>query len=79
MKYNNKSFQERYEAWKNGADYWKDIRGVNLGSKAQEDESSEEERQQLKAKVNSILDAYTGGKDDFYSSAADYVIKHEGF
>jgi GH24 family phage-related lysozyme (muramidase) len=45
MKYNNKSFQERYEAWKNGADYWKDIRGVNLGGKAQEDEPSEEERQ----------------------------------
>ena len=79
MKYNNKSFQERYEAWKNGADYWKDIRGVNLGVKAQEDEPSEEERQQLKTKINSILDAYTDGKDDFYSLAADYIIKHEGF
>lgn len=112
MKYNNKSFQERYEAWKNGADYWKDIRGVNLGGESQEDELSEEEQRQLKAKVNSILNAYNtgkdseftydiaknmnnpipfdaplsqelprfeGGKDDFYSSAADYVIKHEGF
>lgn len=67
MKYNNKSFQERYEAWKNGADYWKDIRGVNLGGKAQEDEPSEEERQQINAKVNSILNAYSTGKDSAFT------------
>lgn len=67
MKYNNKTFQQKYEAWKNGADYWKDIRGINLGGKAQEDEPSEEQRQQIRAQVNSILDAYNSGKDDAYT------------
>ena len=61
MKYNNKSFQERYEAWKNGADYWKDIRGINLGQQAQE-EPSEEEQKKLDNQVTSILAEYNRGK-----------------
>ena len=40
MKFDNKTFQQKYEAWKNGADYWKDIRGINLGG----DTRSEERR-----------------------------------
>lgn len=61
MKYNNKSFQERYEAWKNGADYWKDIRGINLGQQAQE-EPSEEEQKKLDNQVTNILAEYNRGK-----------------
>ena len=40
MKFDNKTFQQKYEAWKNGADYWKDIRGINLGGDTQADEPS---------------------------------------
>lgn len=87
MKYDNKSFQERYEAWKNGADYWKDIRGVNLGGDTQADEPSEEEQAQMNAKVNQILNEYDAGKDlpryedgkGFFDRTADYVIGFEGF
>lgn len=63
MKYDNKSFQERYEAWKNGANYWKDIRGVNLGESTQE-EPSQEEVQQLDSHVNQVLTEYNTGKDN---------------
>lgn len=63
MKYDNKSFQERYEAWKNGADYWKDIRGINLGGSAQDDEPSDEDQEQINMKVQSILNSYDAGKD----------------
>lgn len=62
MRYDNKSFQERYEAWKNGADYWKDIRGVNLGGGAQE-ELSDEDAKELDKRVTDILSEYTKGKD----------------
>lgn len=61
MKYDNKTFQQKYEAWKNGADYWKDIRGVNLGRQAQE-EPSEEEQKKLDNQVTSILAEYNRGK-----------------
>lgn len=61
MKYDNKSFQERYEAWKNGADYWKDIRGVNLGGDTQE-EPSEEEQKKLDDQVAKVLAEYNRGK-----------------
>lgn len=63
MKYDNKSFQERYEAWKNGADYWKDIRGINLGENSQVNEPTPEEQQQMDANVQSILNSYDAGKD----------------
>ena len=33
MKYDNKAFQDRYNAWKEGADYWKDLRGIDLSAK----------------------------------------------
>lgn len=64
MKFDNKTFQQKYEAWKNGADYWKDIRGINLGGDARAEEPTPEEQAQLNAKVNSILTAYNSGKDD---------------
>lgn len=63
MKYDNKTFQQKYEAWKNGADYWKDIRGINLGGDTQAEEPSPEEQQQIDQSVQSILNAYNEGKD----------------
>lgn len=72
MKYDNKSFQERYEAWKNGADYWKDIRGINLGGDTQDDEPSTEEQQQIDQKVQSILSSYNEGKD---TNIAEEIVK----
>ena len=64
MKFDNKTFQQKYEAWKNGADYWKDIRGINLGGNAQVEEPSDEERQKVDTEVQSILNAYNFGKDE---------------
>lgn len=63
MKFDNKTFQQKYEAWKNGADYWKDIRGINLGGDTQAEEPSPEEQQQIDQSVQSILNAYNEGKD----------------
>lgn len=63
MKYDNKAFQEKYEAWKNGADYWKDIRGINLGGDSQVKEPTPEEQQQIDIQVQSILNSYDAGKD----------------
>ena len=64
MKFDNKTFQQKYEAWKNGADYWKDIRGINLGGNTQAEEPSDEERQKVDREVQSILNAYNFGKDE---------------
>lgn len=64
MKFDNKIFQQKYEAWKNGADYWKDIRGINLGGNTQAEEPSDEERQKVDREVQSILNAYNFGKDE---------------
>lgn len=72
MKYDNKSFQDRYEAWKNGADYWKDIRGINLGGDVQE-EPSEEEVQQIDQKVSDILTQYKHGKSSQTDTVGDFV------
>lgn len=63
MKFDNKTFQQKYEAWKNGADYWKDIRGINLGGNTQAEEPSPEEQAQMDQNVQSILNAYNEGKD----------------
>ena len=63
MKFDNKTFQQKYEAWKNGADYWKDIRGINLGGDTQAEEPSPEEQQQMDQNVQAILNAYNEGKD----------------
>lgn len=65
MKFDNKSFQQKYEAWKNGADYWKDIRGINLRGDSQVKEPTPEEQQQMDTKVQSILNEYDAGKDVF--------------
>ena len=75
MKFDNKTFQQKYEAWKNGADYWKDIRGINLGGDAQADEPTPEEQQQINAKVQSILDEYDAGKNipEYKGGKNDYI------
>lgn len=75
MKFDNKTFQQKYEAWKNGADYWKDIRGINLGGDAQAEEPSPEEREQIDAKVQSILNEYDSGKDisEYKGGKNDYI------
>lgn len=72
MKFNNKTFQQKYEAWKNGADYWKDIRGINLGGNTQAEEPSPEEQQQMDQNVQAILNAYNEGKDE---NIAEDIIK----
>lgn len=72
MKFDNKTFQQKYEAWKNGADYWKDIRGINLGGNTQAEEPSPEEQQQIDQSVQSILNAYNEGKD---ANIAEDIIK----
>lgn len=72
MKFDNKTFQQKYEAWKNGADYWKDIRGINLGGDTQADEPSPEEQLQIDQNVQSILNAYNEGKD---VNIAEDIIK----
>lgn len=72
MKFDNKTFQQKYEAWKNGADYWKDIRGINLGGNTQAEEPSPEEQQQIDKSVQSILNAYNEGKD---VNIAEDIIK----
>lgn len=63
MKFDNKTFQQKYEAWKNGADYWKDIRGINFGRDTQAEEPSPEEQQQIDQNVQAILNTYDKGKD----------------
>ena len=73
MKFDNKTFQQKYEAWKNGADYWKDIRGINLGGDTQAEEPSPEEQQQIDQSVQSILNAYNSGKDVFTSDIAEDI------
>ena len=75
MKFDNKTFQQKYEAWKNGADYWKDIRGINLGGDTQAEEPSPEEQQQIDYRVQSILNAYNSGKDVFTSDIAEDIKK----
>lgn len=72
MKFDNKTFQQKYEAWKNGADYWKDIRGINLGGNTQADEPNPEEQEQIDQSVQSILNAYNEGKD---VNIAEDIIK----
>lgn len=63
MKFDNKTFQQKYEAWKNGADYWKDIRGINLGGDTQAEKPSPEEQKKMDSDVQSILNEYNSGKD----------------
>lgn len=72
MKFDNKTFQQKYEAWKNGADYWSDIRGINLGGNTQAEESSPEEQLQMDQNVQSILNAYNEGKN---VNIAEDIIK----
>ena len=67
------TFNDRFNAWKNGASYWKDIRGIDLYNNTntkQEDQSTmtHQEMQVLNRQANSVINSYTNkydeGKDD---------------
>ena len=65
----NSTFNDRFNAWKNGASYWKDIRGIDLYNNSntkQEDQPAmtHDEMQALNRQVNSIVQYYDNGKDD---------------
>ena len=65
----NSTFNDRFNAWKNGASYWKDIRGIDLYNNSntkQEDQPTmtHDEMQALNRQVNSIVQYYDNGKDD---------------
>lgn len=87
MKYDNKTFQERYNAWKEGADYWKDLRGVDFSTKLES--SPTVSLDDLFKHANEIniyqnfasLDTpkYDDGKNGFYNSTADLIAGFESF
>lgn len=61
----NTSFKERFNQWKNGANYWKDIRGVDL-NKSQQKENDYQVEDQLLAEANNYAEqlmGYNNGKD----------------
>lgn len=69
----NSTFNDRFNAWKNGASYWKDIRGIDLYNNSntkQEDQPimTHQEMQVLNRQANSVINSYTNkydeGKDD---------------
>ena len=69
----NSTFNDRFNAWKNGASYWKDIRGIDLYNNTntkQEDQPimTHQEMQVLNRQANSVINSYTNkydeGKDD---------------
>ena len=65
----NSTFNDRFNAWKNGASYWKDIRGIDLYNNSntkQEDQPTmtHDEMQALNRQVNSIVQYYDNGKDN---------------
>ena len=67
---NSKTFTERFNAWKNGANYWKDVRGIDLygGTNNSEDNQSNmthEEMQALNRQANSVINSYTNNPDRF--------------
>ena len=71
---NSKTFDDRFNAWKNGANYWKDIRGIDLYGNTQSQPESQpdmthEEMQVLNRQANSIINEYTNkydnGKDGY--------------
>ena len=66
----NSTFNDRFNAWKNGASYWKDIRGIDLYNNSntkQEDQPTmtHDEMQALNRQVNSIVQHYDNGKDGY--------------
>lgn len=59
-----KTFQERFEAWKNGADYWKDIRGIDFSEESRSKPVlTLEQKANLEARLSEI-NSYQDGKDD---------------
>ena len=72
----NSTFNDRFNAWKNGASYWKDIRGIDLYNNSntkQEDQPAmtHDEMQALNRQVNSMISQYnetpqySNGKDGY--------------
>ena len=66
---NSKTFDDRFNAWKNGANYWKDIRGIDLYGNTQSQPESQpdmthEEMQVLNRQANSIINEYTNKYDN---------------
>ena len=84
----NSTFNDRFNAWKNGASYWKDIRGIDLYNNSntkQEDQPTmtHDEMQALNRQVNSIIQNYDNGKDDQFEDTPSrrlrkYISTQEG-
>ena len=88
----NSTFNDRFNAWKNGASYWKDIRGIDLYNNSntkQEDQPTmtHDEMQALNRQANSAINSYTSkyndGKDDQVQDAPSrrlrkYISSQEG-
>ena len=84
----NSTFNDRFNAWKNGASYWKDIRGIDLYNNSnikQEDQPTmtHDEMQALNRQVNSIVQYYDNGKDDQFEDIPskrlrNYISTQEG-
>ena len=60
-----KAFKERFSKWKSGANYWKDIRGVNLDDPKQQENNYDEDEHVLEQANNYAeqLKGYRNGKD----------------
>ena len=84
----NSTFNDRFNAWKNGASYWKDIRGIDLYNNSntkQEDQPAmtHDEMQALNRQVNSIIQNYDNGKDNQFKDTPSkrlrsYISTKEG-
>lgn len=84
----NSTFNDRFNAWKNGASYWKDIRGIDLYNNSntkQEDQPTmtHDEMQALNRQVNSIVQHYDNGKDNQFEDVPSrrlrkYISSQEG-
>ena len=84
----NSTFNDRFNAWKNGASYWKDIRGIDLynNSNTKQDDQpamTHDEMQALNRQVNSIVQYYDNGKDDQFEDTPSrrlrkYISTQEG-
>ena len=60
------AFKERFNKWKNGANYWKDIRGINLDNPKQQENNYDEDENILEQANNYAeqLRGYRNGKDN---------------
>ena len=73
---NSNTFNDKFNAWKNGANYWKDIRGIDLYGntnipKDNQSNMTHEEMQALDRQVRSVISQYdetpqySNGKDGY--------------